>query len=257
MLPRAPISGRFIRTLKRPALYFLYVSPNLMKKTLLLLSVLSTGACAYAIDDSIQDVKIVTPGARGAACDAYVEGLKYRVKPPQIINLYKSKEDLVVDCKAPGNRRKVVYIKPSIEPSAAWNITNAGVGLTWDYASAALFRYPDVIEVNFTDTPVTDPPLPAQNSTDIRQPEEYQLEEFSPSAPRMNADRSAPPVEILRRERASRTMSGYDSSAAFSESSAVDGGKGDLMDIIQDMGSDLNPASDNSADAPISLLPGQ
>lgn len=221
----------------------------MMKKSLLLISLLSLGACAYAIDDSIQDVKFVTPGAQSAACDVYVEGLRHRVKPPQTINLFKSKEDMVVDCKAPGNRRKVIYIKPSIEKSAIWNVANAGVGLPWDYASAALFRYPDVVEVNFKDTPLTDQPLPAQNNPDIRQPGDYRLEEFSPSAPRLNEDHEAQPVEILRRESMAQSTSGaYSDSSAFSEPSYTDGGKGDLMDA-------MNPAS--QADAPIPLIPGQ
>lgn len=233
----------------------------MIKKSLLLLSLLSVGACAYALDETIQDVKFVTPGAKNAACNVYVEGVKYRAKPPQTLNIFKSKEDLIVDCMAPGNRRKTVYIKPSIEKSAIWNVANAGVGLPWDYASAALFRYPDIIEVNFTDTPITDQPLPAQNNPDIRQPEEYRLEEFSPSSPRMNEDRDAPPVEILRRESASRTSAGsYGQTGALSEPEIISSDKGDLLDIIQDYGDDINPSApdaESSADAPIPLLPGQ
>ena len=202
-----------------------------MKKPLLALSILTLGACAYAIDDSIQNVKVVTPGANNAACLVYVEGLKYKVKPPQTINIFKSKEDLVVDCMAPGNRRKVLNIPAGIETSTAWNAVNAGAGLPWDYASGALFRYPDVIEVDFTDIPVTDPPWPDHNAPDIRQPESYDLEEFSPGSPRMNADKTAPPVEILRREGSASGAAEYNDSSAFSEPEYTTGGKGDIQSV--------------------------
>ena len=228
-----------------------------MKKTLLLISVLSVGACAYAIDGNIQDVKFITPGAKGAACNVYVEGLKYRTKPPQTLTLYKSKEDLVVDCMAPGNRRKTVYIKPTFETSAAWNAANAGAGLPWDYLSASLFRYPDTVEVNFTDTPVIDPPPPAQNNPDIRQPEDYMLEEFSPGTPRMNEDRYAPPVEIKRRESTMQSAVISNNGSAFSDSTSASGGKSDLMNVFEDLGASMNPASDRGVSTPIPLVPGE
>lgn len=219
----------------------------MMKKPLLALSILTLGACAYAIDDSIQNVRIETPGAHNAACNVFVEGLKYKAKPPQTLNIFKSKDDLIVDCWAPGGRRKMMEIPAGIETSAAWNAVNAGAGLPWDYASGALFRYPDVIEVDFTDVPVTDPPLPAQNSPDIRQPETYDLEEFSPGSPRMNEDRYAPPVEVLRRDglvsgSASSAVE-YEDGSAFSEPEEMSGGKSDIQSV--------------PLDAPIPLFPGE
>lgn len=230
----------------------------MLKKIPYLLPLAVLGACAYAIDGSIQEVEFKTPGARNAACNVYVDGLKHKVKPPQVIALPKGKEDLVVDCMAPGNRRKVVYIEPQIETSTAWNAANAGTGIAWDYASGALFRYPDVIEVDFTDTPVQEPPPPAQNAPDIKQPEEYDLEEFSPGSPRMNADKHALPVEIMRRQSASQSMSGgaryNDDTDAFSEPVYTGGGKGDLID--------MNPAGEPSSasgaeNGPIPLIPGE
>ena len=230
----------------------------MLKKASYLLPFVLLGACAYAIDGAVQDVKFVSPGANGAACNVFVEGLKHKVKPPQTLNLFKSKEDLVVDCMAPGNRRKVVYIKPQIESSTAWNAANAGIGLPWDYASAAMYRYPDIIEVNFTDTPVKDPAPPAQNNPDIRQPENYILEEFSPSSPQLNRDRDAPPVEILRRgESASSGFDSMNDTAAFSEPAMnSNSGKGDLMSVIEGLGGDGSSSGDN-AGTPVPLIPGE
>ena len=155
----------------------------------LLSSVVALASCAYAIDTHIQDVKFVTPGANGSVCFVYVDGLRYRVHPPQTISVNNTKEDLVVDCLAPGNRRKKVVIEPKIADSTYLNVANAGAGLPWDAFSGAAFKFPDIVEVDFTHTPVRAEDPPAQNAPDIKQPEEYMLEEFLPAQPRLNADR--------------------------------------------------------------------
>lgn len=189
-------------------------------------------ACAYAIDGSVQDVKFSTPGAYGAECSVYVEKVRYIVHPPQTINIFKSKGELEVDCMAPGNRRRKVFIEPSVEDSSAFNLAHGGAGYAWDYASGALWRYPDVVEVDFTDAPTTGEELPAHNRPDIRAPEDHMLEEFSPGQPRMNADRYVQPVEILRRQKpAAAGYTPYEDAAAFSESSSGRD-KGDLMDAV-------------------------
>lgn len=178
----------------------------MFKKFLVVSSLLAVGACASVLDGAKQDVRFVTPGAYDAVCQVYVDGLRYRVRPPQTINIVNSKKDLHVDCLAPGNRRREIYIKPEIAGDALWNVGTAGAGFVVDYASEALFKYPDIVEINFTDMPVTDQPLPAQNNPDIRQPEDYPLEEFSPAQPRLNRDRYAPKVKILKRGRLIRLM---------------------------------------------------
>lgn len=211
-------------------------------------------ACAYATDSSVQDVKFVTPGAYGAECHVYVEKVKYVVHPPQTVNLFKSGKNLEVDCLAPGNRRKKIFIEPGIEGSSTWNLTNGGIGYAWDYASGALWRYPDIIEVNFTDTPIADEDMPAQNRPDVRSPDDHMLEEFSPGQPRMNADRHAQPAEILRRQKGGATSAApYSNAAAFSESSVPGKDKGDLMDATPAKPSDSPPAKA----APAPLFPGE
>lgn len=158
------------------------------------------GGCAYVLDGSTQEIKVVTPGAKGARCEVNVDNLLYNAFPPQSIIIPKSGADLIVDCLAPGNRRKQVVIAPSYADHAGTNVVNAGVGVAWDLASNALYQYPAIIEVNFTDTPPGPPQYPAQNSPDIRAPETYPLEEFKDDSPRLNEDRNKMPVEILRRQ---------------------------------------------------------
>ena len=228
------------------------------------------GACSYAFDEHIQDLTVVTPGAKNAICYVYVDGLKYKFRPPQTLNISKSRKDLVIDCLAPGNRRKEIVVKAQTEESVYANTLNGGVGAVWDLASSAMFRYPDVIEVNFETTPVRPEAMPAQNNPDIKQPEEYMLEEFRPSSPRMNSDRYEEPPQIHRRQKpppmSGDLSSGYiasDSEIAPSQIESMD--KGDLMEVIDNLGPEnINPAPepviDNSNDQygpPIPLFPGQ
>ena len=236
---------------------------------LLFTTLIALGACSYTMDEHIQDLRIVTPGAHGAVCYAYVDKLKYKFRPPQTLNISKSDEDLIVDCLAPGNRRKEVVIKAQIEQSVYANALTAGAGAVWDYSSGAMFKYPDVVEVNFENMPSRAEDLPAQNKPDIKQPEEYVLEEFKPGSPRMNADRYQQESEILRREKPGAgdgsLSSGYrasDGEIVPSQGNSMD--KGDLMNVIESVGPDaMNPAApaiDNSNDQygpPIPLYPGQ
>lgn len=228
----------------------------MLKKTVSLIPLLLLGACAYVQDGAIQPVEFKTPGARNAVCNVYVEKIKYVVRPPQTVNLVKSYDTLKVDCLAPGNRRKVVYIEPDIERSSYGNIATAGVGYAWDAASQALWRWPDMIEVNFTDTPVKDFDLPAQNAPDIRQPEDYQIEQYSPSTPSLNRDKNAPPIEILRREGASVQSSSTDNFTLSEPAPGTYGGKGDLQPVSSAVSSDaLNPAGSGASESSAGIPP--
>jgi hypothetical protein len=106
---------------------------------------------------------------------------------------------MVVDCMAPGNRRRKVVIEPSLQKHEKWNVANAGVGAVWDVASNAAFTFPDVVEVDFTSAQASPEAMPAQNNPDIPPPETHLLEEFRPGLPMMNSDRNAVPNQIQRR----------------------------------------------------------
>ena len=225
-----------------------------MSKNILLLSALSVlGACAYALDGNIQDLTVLTPGAEDAVCYVYVDDLRYEFFPPQTVNIYNSKEDLVIDCLAPGNRRKKVVIEPEINKKVAGNVATGVVpGATWDYTSGAMFKYPIVVEVDFTGMAVSPEPLPAQNNPDIKQPEEYDLEEFSPGSPRLNSDRYAPTLEIRKRTR------GNGSSVVSKPITTAPGAqdKGDLQSVPA-AESSIDPGVTPSGKGPVPLYPGE
>lgn len=157
--------------------------------------------CSSVTEGTIQPLTIRTPGANNAECSVSTGTIKYTYNPPMTRNITKSNETMMVDCLAPGNRHKVVYVKPIIASSTFLNLGNGlAPGVAVDYASKAMYNYPDVVDVDFTYTKTLPFPLPAQNLEDIRQPEDYDLEEFSPGLPRLNSDRYVTVPEIRRRE---------------------------------------------------------
>lgn len=228
---------------------------------------LLAGSCAYMKDTSNQNITLLTPGAEDAQCYVYVEGLRYSFNPPETVNIFKSKENLEVDCLAPGNRRKKISVPATIAKASAGNVaTGIGPGAAWDYLSGAMFRYPDVVEVDFSGIPVSPESLPAQNNPDIVQPEDYTLEQFTPTRPRLNRDRNTPSPALIRRGYGgSDTATTFDGSGYAVESLEPVKGKGDLMDVIQELGPEINPAGPTaedrglppSKDEPVPLYPGQ
>jgi len=224
-----------------------------MRKLLLSASALLTlSACSYAVDTSVQDIKILTPGAENAVCMMYVDKVKYRVHPPQTTSIFRTEEDLIIDCMAPGNRAKKVVIEPTYNDSAAGNVATAGAGLAWDYASGALFKYPDVVEVSFIGMESGPAFVPDQNRADIRQPEDYRLEEFRPSQPRLNSDGQTIPSQFLKRGETANT-SGVSDTNAFTEG-AMSSNKGDLKAVVDTYSGALDPSANNG---PTPIVPGE
>ena len=214
--------------------------------------------CAYTLETAVQDLRIETPGAKDAVCYAYVDGFRYRFHAPETLSIGKTHKDLIIDCLAPGNRRKGVTIPPEITKIMATNIANGFVpGATWDVVSGAAFKFPGVLEIDFTDIPLSAEKLPAHNNPDIRQPEDYDLEEFLPGDPRLNSDRHIKSVPLEKRVRASKKKE-YES--YYVGTSPAPFSKGHLPDVPQSEQSDPDShgASQPSANtAPAPLYPGE
>jgi hypothetical protein len=215
------------------------------RRILIFTSLITLSACADITEGQIQNLTVRTPGAHDATCYVYVDKLKYKTMPPETISISKSGEDLIVDCLAPGGRERKVFIDAQTSGKVLGNVVTGVVpGTAWDYASKAAYRYPDIVEVDFTNAQIVPEGLPAHNNPDIKQPEEYYLEEFRPSSPRMNEDRFAAPDEIQRRQ----TKTGFDVESNYivreplGPATAMD--KGDLIDVINDVGAEnIDPAA--------------
>ncbi|MGH1404441.1 MAG: hypothetical protein ACRBDL_09370 [Alphaproteobacteria bacterium] len=168
----------------------------LSKRFPFLFALIALGGCSYAVESSHQDITFLTPGAMNAKCYVMVHKLKYQVYPPQMINVKKSPKDMEITCHAPGNRVVKMTVPAELSERAIWG---GPVGVAWDYASQSLHYYPSVIAIDFSQEFPTPNPPPHHNNNDIVQPENYDLEEFSPSAPRLNSDKDAVEVPLLKR----------------------------------------------------------
>ncbi len=211
----------------------------------LLLFVLN--GCAYSVESSNQDITFETLDAQSAVCYVYVNKLKYRVFPPQTVNIKKSEKDMTVKCNAPGNRTIETIVPAQFSQRAIWG---GPPGMAWDYASNSLFYYPSYIAIDFSQEKIIPNPLPTHNNSDIRQPETYDLEEFLPGKPRLNSDKYKIDQPLVRRGEGMEND--YND---YIEEPAQDGeNKGDLHSVLQD----LNPeAGEVVSDDPLSLYPGQ
>lgn len=213
------------------------------------------GACAYAVEKGYQPLTVRTPGAQDAVCDVWADNVRYRFHPPSTRNVKNSKEDLIVHCLAPGNRERKVVIRPAIADTFAGNVVTGFVpGASWDYASGAMFTYPDVVEVDFSHMKPRPMPAPVHNNPDNLQPEDYQLEEFRPTTPYLHEDKYRKPLPLQRRVVPGSVGDSYSdgaqsdaaSDATFSTQTATPD-KGDLMSVIDNLGSDMAPSATSDA----------
>ena len=102
--------------------------------------------------------------------------------------------------------------------------------------------------------PIRPEGLPAQNQSDIKQPEEYDLEEFSPGLPRLNSDRYAPMTEVRKRERPQPPEPDYVTDV-LSTSDAPDSKQDPASVVEPDMPADSN--AEGAEDTPVPLYPGE
>ena len=208
---------------------------NILK---LSLATLLLSACSYSANDQSQDITVYTPGAEGTRCLMYIDKVKFRVFPPQTVSVFSHNENMTLDCAAPGNRRKIIEVEPSIESLPRENLLLEGPNYAWKAASAGLYRYPDVIEVSFIDVPHGLSSIPAQNKSDIRQPEDYRIEEYKP-AKILLADEvkgqpaDEPESEVQTKEPEAEPK--MNSVEGFSEPEGEKSGKGNLQTVIEEL----------------------
>lgn len=238
---------------------------KISKRPLLILSLAALSSCSYYMGDTIENITFETLGARNVICYAYIDNVKYKIRPPMKIALKRDKDPMILDCFAPGNRHKKLKIKSTMESSTMLNILNGGIpGGAWDYASDAMFHYPEKIYVDFRGIETTPMPLPDHNSPDIKQPEEYDLEEYLPATPRMNADKHEVPQLIMRRQEYTGDTFSQEvglSDADLNPSTAPS--KGDLSPVkSQPLSAPTSsapaksaPANSTSASSPVQLFP--
>jgi hypothetical protein len=116
-------------------------------RTALLLAAVCLSGCASIVEGTGQEIFVdITPAA--ASCDAFREGQIVGAYSPAThsVMVKKSKEDLVLKCRAPGYKDKEVRL---VSTASAWGVVGAltlDFGLI-DYATGALNKYDASIQI--------------------------------------------------------------------------------------------------------------
>ncbi|MGN7439139.1 MAG: hypothetical protein ACTHOO_10920 [Alcanivorax sp.] len=222
----------------------------------LLSSVFVLGACGYTVESSNQDVTFLTPGAEGAKCVVEIDKRKYQVNPPEEINIKKSSKDMEVICYGTNNRTVEMTVPAKFESRAIWGTP---AGMAWDYASQSMHYYPDVIAVDFSQEDMIANEQPSYNHDAMMTPEEHDLEEFSPSEPRLNSDKGDVDSVLMRKGDGAE-----DVVIEIQEAEDMEYEKSDLDSVIEDLRQtpteDLlqqEASAGDAENAPVDLFPGQ
>lgn len=147
-------------------------------------------ACTTVLDRSIQEFRVETPGVEGATCYLLRPGFTQKIFPPQTIKITKANDDMTVRCLAMGNREKTIVVESRISKNAMLNMYNGFLpGILYDYDTGSLFRYPDVVKVDFSGTLVKPMPLPDYQKFLMENPMIADMEEFRPGQPALQRDR--------------------------------------------------------------------
>jgi hypothetical protein len=140
-----------------------------MTKVFLLtaVSALALTGCATALERSTQTVYFQAVGATEVSCSVDTGKLKYKVNLPQKAEITKSRLPIHLTCLAAGNRKKEMLVASEV---SGWTFGNVATGVVpgaaWDAASGAMFKYPDIIIVDFTDTIAVGDNLPLYHAVD-------------------------------------------------------------------------------------------
>lgn len=172
-----------------------------MKKlSVLVVSLGLLAGCATIIEGQTQPLTVLTPGADDARCIVHNKDMRYTIRSGESRQIMKSNKDLIVDCAAPGNRQRTVIVDSQLEPAAAANVTNGVVpGTTYDHFSKALYAYPEIITVDFTNVQASAYPLPDYMRPEVRNVYSGELENFGPNEEAVPSDRYRTPSVIKKR----------------------------------------------------------
>lgn len=147
-------------------------------------------ACATYTEGSQQQITFETPSAENAVCEVRtgVNELVYRVRPPQTVWVKKSRKDMKIICEAPGNRIAEQTVKSTLSSTTFGNVANGILpGVVYDGESGAMFKYPDLIQIDFAGITAKMNPMPDYHNLDGLQPVN-EVEDYGPSVPKGAGD---------------------------------------------------------------------
>ncbi len=180
-----------------------------MKKlSALLLSVSLISGCATILKGQTQPITILTPGAEDSICTLSNEDMRYEVEAGEKIEIMKSNHDLIIDCRAPGNRQRTVIAESQLEPTTILNASNGAVpGVTYDHFSRGLYAFPEVVTVDFSSVPAKPYDLPDYMRPELRNVQNGEVERYGASTTYIPSD--AYDVQpMIRRKQAGDSLTG-------------------------------------------------
>ena len=99
--------------------------------------------CASIIKGTSQSIVITTPPVSGANCVLTRNGLRWSVQTPGTVRVSKSRDDILIQCSAPGYRPADSAIPSDFQVWTLGNVILGGlIGITVDAADGAMNEYP-------------------------------------------------------------------------------------------------------------------
>lgn len=145
--------------------------------------------CSTLFETAYQKILIRTPGAQDAECELTSGGAKVMAYPPQKVQVSRVYDELTVACFAPGGRQKTLVVTPRASPVVLMNVANGIVpGLGLDHESGAMYRLPDVIDVDFRGVPTVPERHPSYENPDAPPPLTRGLDSEKPGFPGLDRD---------------------------------------------------------------------
>ena len=202
----------------------------------LLLSAAMMSACSTVTDGAAEDIRINIAGTGEALCDVTQPGRRYRVYAPSTMRVMRSRDDLRIRCKAPGNREQVVILKSVVSDKFSYNAFNLGLGAAWDGMTGAMYAYPDTVLMDFSNMVATSYPQPDYQDVFDKYPDLMQMEQFRPGQPALGSDRgtTVPTMQLRQGEE--------------------DNSMGIMMPVTRPGSGDSIPTAGTTPQGPVSLV---
>lgn len=148
-------------------------------------------SCSTIINGSTQQVMFKAEGADDVYCDARtgVNDYRFIVRPPAKVWVQRAKEPIYLDCNAPGNRVVHTKVPSNLAEASYLNAVTAGTTLAWDATSGAMYEYPDVVVIDFTNSVARNQPLPAYENRGALDPRAQGIEYMGADTPVLESDK--------------------------------------------------------------------
>jgi hypothetical protein len=133
-----------------------------LKNIILIFSLVGLVSCASITSDTNQPLSLVTKDLKGdtvegAQCTLRNDKGAWEAKSPSFVNVSRSFEDLVVECKKPGYQTGSLKAVSRAAGGMWGNIVfGGGVGAIIDHSRGVGYNYPDILPVVMGKTVIMD-----------------------------------------------------------------------------------------------------